>query len=321
MLSMKSKSEKSNTHFSVDENLKNQQKAVKRFTNSLLIKEDKNFNINKHQTNIENKLFDKETGEQLLKFGLSQLTAWQDKFYAEGKRSFLIILQAMDAAGKDGAIRHVMGGLNPQGVKVNSFKVPSKEELSHDFLWRHYKALPTKGEIGIFNRSHYENVLVTRVHPEFILNERIPGIDDVKKVNKKFWENRFKQINHFEKTLHENGTVILKFFLNVSKDEQQRRLIERIENPNKNWKFSAGDAAERELWDKYMKAYEEMIKATSKDYAPWYILPADDKWFTRLCMSSIIQQQFEKINPQYPKISGQQELEILKVKEQLLKND
>lgn len=300
--------------------IKDQIKAIKKFVSKLEVKEGKKFELKKFKTNISNKPFEKVEGELLLELGLKALSVFQDKFYAEGKRSFLIVLQAMDAAGKDGAIKYVMGGLNPQGVRVTSFKVPSKEELSHDFLWRHYKALPTKGEIGIFNRSHYENVLVTRVHPEYILNEHIPGIDSVDDVNEKFWENRFKHINHFEKTLTDSGTVILKFFLHVSKDIQKERLLERIEEKGKNWKFSSGDLAERKLWDNYMSAYEQMISATSTKEAPWFVLPADDKWFARLCMSTIIQNCFDDMDPKYPKLNLFEEAEILKCRELLLKD-
>ena len=208
----------------------------------------------------------------------------------------------MDAAGKDGIIKHVLSGLNATGVKVSSFKTPTKEELDHDYLWRHAKALPARGEIGIFNRSHYENVLVTRVHPEYILNENLPDIDSLKDIDHDFWKSRFKQINRFEKNLAENGTIILKIFLHVSKDEQKKRFLERIDNPDKNWKFAIADAEERKHWDDYMKAYEEMLGATSTEHAPWYVLPADDKWFTRLCLGAIIYAEFEKLGLEYPTV-------------------
>jgi PPK2 family polyphosphate:nucleotide phosphotransferase len=224
----------------------------------------------------------------------------------------------MDTAGKDGAIKHVMTGLNPQGVKVSSFKAPSHLELDHDYFWRHNKELPGKGDIVIFNRSHYENVLVTKVHPEFLMNEKLPGIKSEKDINKKFWEKRYKQINRWEKNLTENGTIILKFFLHLSKDEQKRRLIDRIDNPKKNWKFSVGDIKERALWDNYQKAYEDMIEATSTDYAPWHVLPADDKWFTRLCLGGLIYYEFEKLKLSYPEVSVEQLAELQKAKEVLL---
>lgn len=242
----------------------------------------------------------------------------QDKLYAHDQYSVLIVLQAMDAAGKDGAIKHVISGLNPSGVKVASFKTPSKEELDHDYIWRHYKALPARGEIGIFNRSHYENVLVTKVHPEYILNENLPGIDSLKDIDKKFWESRYKQINRFEKNLTENGTIILKIFLHVSKEEQKKRFIERIDNAEKNWKFSIADAKERKYWDQYQAAYEEMLRETSTEHAPWYVLPADDKWFTRLCLAAIIYFEFEKLGLSYPEVSEEQKQALQMVKKELM---
>ena len=254
----------------------------------------------------------------MLKLGVQKLSELQDKLYVHNQYSLLIVFQAMDAAGKDGIVKHVMSGLNPQGVNVHSFKVPTQLELEHDFLWRHYIALPAKGEIGIFNRSHYENVLVTKVHPEFILKENIPGIDKVKDVNEAFWEKRYKQINRFEKTLSDNGTIILKFFLHVSKKEQKKRFLERIDNPAKNWKFSYGDLKERALWKEYRKAYEEMFNNTSKSYAPWFIVPADDKWFTRLVVAGIIYEHMEKLNLYYPKINDEQKAVLAKAKQELM---
>jgi PPK2 family polyphosphate:nucleotide phosphotransferase len=269
-------------------------------------------------TDFDEKKITKQEGEEALAKGLLQLSQMQDMLYAESKHSVLIILQAMDTAGKDGAIKHVMTGLNPQGVKVSSFKAPSHLELDHDYFWRHNKELPGKGDIVIFNRSHYENVLVTKVHPEFLMNEKLPGIKSEKDINKKFWEKRYKQINRWEKNLTENGTIILKFFLHLSKDEQKRRLIDRIDNPKKNWKFSVGDIKERALWDNYQKAYEDMIEATSTDYAPWHVLPADDKWFTRLCLGGLIYYEFEKLKLSYPEVSVEQLAELQKAKEVLL---
>jgi PPK2 family polyphosphate:nucleotide phosphotransferase len=269
-------------------------------------------------TDFDEKKITKQEGEEALAKGLLQLSQMQDMLYAENKHSVLIVLQAMDTAGKDGAIKHVMTGLNPQGVKVSSFKAPSHLELNHDYFWRHNKELPGKGDIVIFNRSHYENVLVTKVHPEFLMNEKLPGIKSEKDINKKFWEKRYKQINRWEKNLTENGTIILKFFLHLSKDEQKRRLIDRIDNPKKNWKFSVGDIKERALWDNYQKAYEDMIEATSTDYAPWHVLPADDKWFTRLCLGGLIYYEFEKLKLSYPEVSAEQLAELQKAKEILL---
>lgn len=261
----------------------------------------------------------KEEGEELLEEGVKMLAELQDKLYAHNQHSVLIVLQAMDAAGKDGAIKHVMSGLNPQGVKVTSFKAPTAHELDHDYLWRHAIALPARGEIGIFNRSHYENVLVTRVHPEWLLNERIPGIDQPQDADANFWKSRYKQIRRFEKNLVENGTLIVKFFLHVSKDEQKKRFLERIDNPGKNWKFSAADVRERAHWDHYMQAYEEMLVATSTDEAPWYVLPADDKWFTRLCLVAIILLEFEKLELSYPEVGPEQRAKLAEAREILMR--
>jgi PPK2 family polyphosphate:nucleotide phosphotransferase len=294
------------------------EKAIK-YLESLKVKPGKKISLRKDfATGNTQKLIDKETGEQILRDGIANLAKLQDKLYAHDEYSVLIVLQAMDAAGKDGAIKHVMSGLNPQGVKVTSFKTPTHLELDHDYFWRHYKALPARGEIGIFNRSYYENVLVTRVHPEYILNENLPSVNSVKDVDKKFWERRYKQINRFEKNLVENGTIVLKFFLNVSKEEQKKRFLERIDNPAKNWKFTAADAQEREHWDEYMKAYEEMLSATSTDEAPWFVLPADDKWFTRLCLAAVIYREFDKLNLSYPTVSKEQMAKLQEAKAALL---
>ena len=293
-------------------------KAFQKYLKSLMVKEGSKFNLSDFDTDFDEKKITKQEGEEALAKGLVQLSQMQDMLYAESKHSVLIILQAMDTAGKDGAIKHVMTGLNPQGVKVSSFKAPSHLELNHDYFWRHNKELPGKGDIVIFNRSHYENVLVTKVHPEFLMNEKLPGIKSEKDINKKFWEKRYKQINRWEKNLSENGTIILKFFLHLSKDEQKRRLIDRIDNPKKNWKFSVGDIKERALWDKYQKAYEDMIEATSTSYAPWHVLPADDKWYTRLCLGGLIYYEFEKLKLSYPEVSAEQLAELQKAKEVLL---
>lgn len=290
-----------------------------KFLKTLKVEPGKKISLTKDfKADHDDKIVTKEEGELLLKEGISNIAKLQDKLYAHNEYSVLIVLQAMDAAGKDGAIKHVLSGLNPQGVKVNSFKVPSHHELDHDYFWRHYIALPARGEIGIFNRSHYENVLVTRVHPEYILNEKIPGITTLKDINKKFWEKRYKQINRFEKNLSENGTIILKFFLHVSKDEQKKRFIERIDDPEKNWKFSLADTKERLHWDSYMEAYEEMLAATSTEHAPWFVLPADDKWFTRLCLVDIIVKEFEKLKLSYPTVSAEQLNKLQEAKQALL---
>jgi PPK2 family polyphosphate:nucleotide phosphotransferase len=290
-----------------------------KYLESLRVREGKKISLQKDfPSDYDHKMVTKAEGQKILEEGMNNLAIMQDKLYAHDQYSVLIVLQAMDAAGKDGIIKHVISGLNPTGVKVSSFKTPTKEELDHDYLWRHSKALPARGEIGIFNRSHYENVLVTRVHPEYVLNENLPGVNTVKDLDKSFWHNRYKQINRFEKNLAENGTIILKIFLNVSKDEQKKRFLERIDNQDKNWKFSIADAQERKHWDDYMKAYEEMLGATSTEHAPWYVLPADDKWFTRLCLGAIIYFEFEKMGLEYPTVSAEQKEKLQLVKKELL---
>src|SRR5882762_5994300 len=231
----------------------------------LQVRTGKSIRLKDYSTHCEGKTLNKQDSEQLLEIGRRKLAQMQDKLYAQNQYSVLIVFQAMDAAGKDGAVKHIMSGFNPLGVKVFSFKAPNSQELDHDYFWRHQMALPARGEIAIHNRSHYENVLVTRVHPEYVLNENIPGIDSVKKIDKDFWEERFKQIRRFEKNLTENGTLILKFFLHVSKKEQKKRFLERIDDPSKNWKFSLADLKERGYWDEYQKAYEAAISATSKE--------------------------------------------------------
>lgn len=244
--------------------------------------------------------YKKADAENLLEDLKTKIEVLQNELYAENKHALLIIFQAMDAAGKDSAIAHTMSGLNPQGCQVYSFKQPSTEELDHDFLWRHYKDLPERGRIGIHNRSHYENVLVCRVHPELVLQQRIPGIEHEKQLDDAFWEERYNSIRSFEKHLAHNGTIIVKFFLNVSKDEQKKRFLKRIDDPEKNWKFSAADIAERAYWDKYMDAYKKAINATADDKAPWYIIPADKKWFTRIAISTIMLKTLEDLKLNYP---------------------
>lgn len=291
-----------------------------KYVETLQAKEGKKVSLKKgFHTDYENKMFSKEEGEKLLQDSIKNLAKMQDKLYASDKYSVLIVLQAMDAAGKDGAVKHVMSGLNPQGVKVCSFKTPSKEELDHDYFWRHYKELPGRGEIGIFNRSHYENVLVTKVHPEYLLNEKLPDINSPKDADKKFWANRYKQINRFEKNLTENGTIILKFFLHVSKEEQKKRFLDRINDPSKNWKFSLADAQERKHWEAYQSAYEELLSATSTSYAPWFVLPADDKWFTRLCLGAVVFNEFEKLKLKYPEVNAEQKKQLQLAKQELMK--
>ena len=233
--------------------------------------------------------------------------------YAYDRYSILIIFQAMDAAGKDGTIKHVMSGLNPQGTQVFSFKQPSAEELDHDYLWRIHKHVPERGRIGIFNRSHYEEVLIVRVH-DLIKNQKIPK----ELINKDIWNIRYREINDFEKTLYENGTIIIKFFLHVSKDEQKKRFLKRIDTPEKNWKFSSSDIDERKYWDKYQEAYAEAISATSKKHSPWFIIPADHKWFMRYAVSQVIVETMEEIKMSYPVLSKGQLAELDKYKKKLL---
>ena len=226
--------------------------------------------------------------EQELDEVSKKIAAIQNAMYAHGKYAALICIQGMDTAGKDSLIREVFKNFNARGVVVHSFKTPTSLELGHDYLWRHYIALPARGKVGVFNRTHYENVLVTRVHPEYILNENIPGINEVSDIDEAFWENRFEQINNFEKHIADNGTIIFKFFLHLSKEEQKNRLLRRLNKPNKNWKFSAGDLKERALWDEYQQCYEDAINKTSKFHAPWYVIPADDKPTARLILANIL---------------------------------
>lgn len=282
------------------------------FSDDFIIKNK--FSLKKASTEYNGKLT-KDEGVQMLIQEKEKLRELQEKLYADGRKSLLVVLQAMDAAGKDSLIEHVFGGVNPQGCNVTSFKTPSSKEYSHDFLWRHYLALPQKGMIGIFNRSHYESVLVCKVHPEYNLNEKT--WDSVDDFDDKFWENRYESIRNFEKHLAQNGTTIVKIFLNVSKDEQKKRLLDRINEQEKNWKFSAADLPERALFDEYMKCYETAINETSKDEAPWYVIPADNKWFARLSAIQIIIDTLEKMDLQYPKLSEEDKLELDNAKKQL----
>ncbi len=257
---------------------------------------------------------DKEGALEELKLNVEQLAGEQDVLYAGDTYAVLILFQALDAAGKDGTIKHVMSGVNPQGCEIYSFKAPSQEELNHDYLWRSAKNLPQRGRIGIFNRSYYEEVLVVRVHPDLLAKQHIPPLGK----NESIWERRFEEINSFERYLVKNGIVVLKFFLNVSKSEQKARFLKRIEQKEKNWKFSASDVRERQYWDDYLKAYEEMFNRTSTDWAPWFIIPADHKWFTRLCVAEIIVATLKSLGLKYPKISDEELAELQKAKEELL---
>ena len=278
----------------------------------------KKFSLTDYPTEINKKGLGKAEGELLIQKDIIELAALQDVLYAENRHAVLIVIQAMDAAGKDGTIKHIMSGVNPAGVKVSSFKSPSTNELNHDYFWRHYLALPGKGEIGIFNRSHYENVLVTKVHPEFILNEKHSKINSIKDIDKSFWQDRYKQICRFEKNLTENDTIILKFFLHVSKDVQKKRFLDRIDDPKKNWKFSSADLKERAFWDEYQSAYEDAIKNTATKSAPWFVIPADEKWYTHYLIGNIICSELKKLDLSYPVISDTERTALLTAKAVLL---
>jgi PPK2 family polyphosphate:nucleotide phosphotransferase len=248
----------------------------------------------------------KEHAEQALQDGIARMADLQDRLYAQDRWAVLLIFQAMDAAGKDGAIKHVMSGVNPQGCQVYSFKAPSEAELQHDFLWRTTRALPERGHIGIFNRSYYEEVLVVRVHPEILASQRTPP----SLVSKDIWKERFEDIHAFERHMWRNGTVVRKFFLHLSKKEQKARFLARLEEPEKNWKFSAADIRERERWDDYQSAYEDMIRHTASKHAPWYVVPADHKWFSRLVVSTVIVDTLESLNLSYPKVDAGKRKEL-----------
>ena len=241
---------------------------------------------------------DKPAARDALAAGIAALAELQDKLYAQDHWGVLLIFQAMDAAGKDGAIKHVMSGVNPQGCEVNSFKAPSAEDLDHDYLWRCMKVLPNRGHIGIFNRSYYEETLVVRVHPEYLKNQKLPP----RLVGKSIWKDRFQDIRSFERYLTRNGIIVRKFFLHVSRKEQKRRFLERIENPEKNWKFSSSDVAERGHWDEYMAAYEDMIRNTATKESPWYVVPADNKWFTRMVVAAAVIEALGSLDLAYPRV-------------------
>ncbi|HEY9003191.1 MAG TPA: polyphosphate kinase 2 family protein [Mucilaginibacter sp.] len=286
---------------------------MKQIIDKFKVSDGRKFSLNDYDSGYANG-YKKDDADKILADLIKKTATLQEELYADKKYSLLIIFQAMDAAGKDSAIDHTMSGLNPQGCEVFSFKQPSSEEYAHDFLWRHYKALPERGRIGIHNRSHYENVLVAKVHPELVLKENIPGINNIKRLTDDFWDERYQSIRNFEKHLHNNGTVIIKFFLNVSKDEQKERFIKRIDDPEKNWKFSAGDVKEREFWDDYMKAYEKAIKETATPENPWYVIPADKKWFTRIAISEIILHTIEELKLKYPVLPKAEKDELQKMK-------
>ncbi len=291
-------------------------KQAKKFSKKYCVGDGKNFKLKDYDSkpSLDLGTEDKPLIKQTLQLGVDALAAMQDILYAQDRWSLLVIFQAMDAAGKDGAIKHVMSGVNPQGCQVSSFKAPSPEDLDHDFLWRCQKHLPERGRIGIFNRSYYEEVLVVRVHEKILKSQKLPE----ELVTKDIWEKRFKDIRNFEKYLARNGTIIIKIFLNVSRDEQKKRFIERVDDPDKNWKFSAADARERGYWKDYMTAYEEMIQNTSTEDAPWYVIPADNKSYARIAVASAIIEALDGMNLEYPKVSEEKIAELQEIKKQLL---
>jgi len=281
-------------------------KTIEKLMTKLVARPGKRIKLAKYDPGLTWRVEDKEQAEKLLQEGVQRLADEQDKLYAQNTQALLIIFQAMDAAGKDGTIKHVMSGINPQGCQVFSFKAPSPEERDHDYLWRSMKALPERGRIGIHNRSYYEEVLVVRVHPEVLRSQQLPE----EKKGKRIWKERFDQINNFERYLTDNGIVVLKFFLNVSKAEQKKRFLERLDKPEKNWKFSVTDARERQHWDEYMAAYEDVFTQTSTPWAPWYIVPADNKWFMRLSVAAVIYQTLKGMKLKYPKVDEAQRKQL-----------
>ena len=281
---------------------------------NFLVPEGKKLNLKDYDPDFTGDYEDKKQAVKDLSKNIERMAELQNVLYAENQRALLIIFQAMDAAGKDSAIKHVMSGLNPQGCEVTSFKQPSSEELDHDYLWRSMKKLPERGRIGIFNRSYYEEVLVVRVHPEILQFQQLPNKI---KNDQDIWKERFEQIRNFENYLAENGIHVLKFFLNVSKEEQKERFLERINRPEKNWKFSASDAKERSFWNDYMNAYEDAMEKTSTEDAPWFIVPADHKWFTRVVVSNIIINKMKSLNLEYPQVGEAHMKSLLEAKEML----
>ncbi|MGD0509964.1 MAG: polyphosphate kinase 2 family protein [Terriglobales bacterium] len=286
-------------------------KLLKRYR----IEDGKHFQL-KHHDPADTHGLDSEQkpqAKQLLADGVKELSRLQDILAAQDRWGLLLIFQAMDAAGKDGTIKHVMSGVNPQGVQVSSFKAPSAEELDHGYLWRCMKCVPGRGRIGIFNRSYYEEVLVVRVHPQLLENQKLPK----PLVTKHIWQERFADINNFERYLTRNGIAVVKFFLHLSRKEQKRRFMERLDTPDKNWKYSSSDVKERQFWDAYQKAYEDMIRHTATEHAPWYVVPADNKWFTRLVVSQAVVEALDGMNLKYPKVSGVEQAALAEARKQL----
>ncbi len=287
--------------------------------NKFKVKPKQSVKLSKISTDSNGKKFDKKILKSMLAKDIEEISKLQNKLFAENRQSLLIILQGMDSSGKDGTIKHIMSGVNPQGVWVYSFKHPSALELEHDYLWRHARKLPEHGQITIFNRSHYENVLISKVHPEIILAERLLNIKSITKIDKDFWDKRYKQINNFEKSTVQNGTHILKIFLHLSKQEQSKRFLERIENKEKYWKFSSNDITEREFWADYQSAYEQALKHTSTNIAPWYIVPADDKLYAHFLIGRIILEKLRAMKPSFPPIDIKEKELMTKAKRKLKK--
>jgi PPK2 family polyphosphate:nucleotide phosphotransferase len=273
------------------------------------ITDGRKFRLADHPTGLDEHI-SKDTLKKLLTEDREGIIKLQERLYAEGRRSLLLIFQAMDAAGKDSCIDHVLSGVNPQGCEVKSFKQPNSEELSHDFLWRHMKTIPARGMLGIHNRSHYEEVLVVKVHPEYLVGQRLPDIASPKDAEAAFWERRYAAIRAWEEHLAHSGTVIMKFFLHMGKKEQKKRFLERIDDPDKNWKFSVGDVMEREHFDAYMKAYEDAIRATAAPHAPWFVVPADEQWETRAIVGDLVREQLDSMDPKMPVLSAKARAEL-----------
>ena len=289
-------------------------KKIEKLAHTFRVDSGKHFKLKDYDPAATGHWSSKEHAAEALQDGIARTAELQDKLYAQDNWSLLLIFQAMDAAGKDGAIKHVMSGVNPQGCQVYSFKAPSDVELQHDFLWRTTRDLPERGHIGIFNRSYYEETLVVRVHPEFLSKQKIPA----SLISKRVWDERFDDIRSFEKHLNRNGTAIVKFFLNVSKGEQKRRFLERADQPEKNWKFSSSDMAERAFWNEYQRAYEDMIRNTASRDSPWYVVPADNKWFSRVAVAAAVIDRLADLNLAYPKVDEKKLLEISEAREALL---
>jgi PPK2 family polyphosphate:nucleotide phosphotransferase len=285
--------------------------------NHFLAEPGKFRSLDKFPTDSTAGVSDKKEAKEWMKKYIKDMQELQDTLYADNSHAVLVIFQAMDAAGKDSTIKHVMSGINPQGCQVFNFKQPSTEELDHDFLWRTTRCLPERGRIGIFNRSYYEEVLVVKVHPEILLKQKLPRVDSLDKINNEFWTKRYSSINDFEEHMLRNGTLVIKFFLHVSKEEQADRFLKRIDEPQKNWKFAFSDLEERNYWNDYQEAYETMIRETSTPHAPWYIIPADKKWYMRLGVAEVILQRLNSIGLKYPSLTEKQIAELEKARQTL----